>query len=108
LLEGSYRRIEIHPECFVDIRYPWGIGNPNRVDTEASNLLWSKEQIVDRYRVQMAMMRTRILLVTFSAAVPPAQRNAGSYPTNFYAVIDSDEDVADMLLMVLAFRGIRP
>jgi hypothetical protein len=95
----------------LDIRYAWGFGNPNRVDTEAANLLWSREQVVDRYRVQTAMTRNRTLLVTFSAAGPGGpvgQLPGGGQPTNFYAAIDSDEDVADMLLMVLAFRGARP
>jgi hypothetical protein len=42
-------------------------------------------------------------LVTFSPLDPSDEHRI--LRTNFYALTDSDEDVADMLLMVLAFKG---
>ena len=93
----------------LDIRYDWGFGVRNRVNAESGNLLWSREQVVERKRVQIAMTRNRVLLVTFSPVEAAGETGRSSESsTNFYAVTDADEDIADMLLMVLAFKGARP
>jgi hypothetical protein len=54
------------------------------------------------------MTRNRTLLVTFSPADAAGDTNRNFLPTNFYAVTDSEEDIADMLLIVLAFNGAKP
>jgi len=106
-LDSIHGRIWIDQK--LDIRYDWGSGVRNRVNAESGSLLWSREQVVERNRVQIAMTRNRVLLVTFSPAEAAGDngRSSGS-STNFYAVTDADEDIADMLLMVLAFKGVRP
>jgi hypothetical protein len=70
-----------------------GWGNlVNNVLKDKDNLLWSREQVIDGRIVQLAMTKDRTLNVTF-----PETR------ANFYGTARSEEDVADMLLMVLSY-----
>ena len=64
-----------------------------------------KEQTVGANRVQIKMSDKRILTVTFSAMTPvPRGGPSGVLPANFYATVNSDEDIVDMLAMVLPYR----
>jgi hypothetical protein len=56
------------------------------------NLLWSKEQIVEGHTVQLALTKDRMLYATFPQS-----------SANFFGKVKTDEDVADMLLMVLTY-----
>jgi len=81
----------------LEIRYEGGMGAGNRVDRNSSNLAWSREHTTDTRRVQVAMTKDRVLLITFS----PMPRGP---MLNFYATVRSEEDIADALLMVLGNR----
>ena len=83
----------------LEIRYESGMGAGNRVEQNTSNLIWSREHTTSTNRVQIGMTRDRALLVTFSPL--PGFRMP---MLNFYATTRSEEDIADALLMVLAYR----
>lgn len=74
-------------------RYDIGKGAGNAVKgLKKDEILWSKEQIVDGCSIQLALAKDRMLYVTF-----PTEG------ANFYGKAKSDEEIADMLLMVLTF-----
>src|SRR5262249_42950133 len=53
--------------------------------------LWHKEQTVAGRKIDLAMTKDRVLYVTVAG------------PSNFYATVKNDEDIADLLLMVLSY-----
>ena len=66
-------------------------GNAAKAQDKAS-LLWHKEQDVNGRSVQLAFTKDRMLFVTFPETF-----------ANFVGKAKSDEDLADMLLMVLTY-----
>ena len=83
----------------LEIRYEGGIGAGNRVDRNSSNLAWSREQTTATNRIQVAMTKDRVLLITFSPL--PTVRSS---MLKFYATVRNEEDIADTLLMVMGYR----
>ncbi|WP_020472657.1 hypothetical protein [Zavarzinella formosa] len=61
---------------------------------DKDTLLWRKEQVIDGQTVRVALTKDRMLYVTFT------QTHA-----NFYGKAKSDDEVADMLLMVLTYAN---
>ncbi|HET8645888.1 MAG TPA: hypothetical protein VFO85_10385, partial [Vicinamibacteria bacterium] len=60
-----------------------------------------KEQTVGGQPLQLLLIKDRTLYVTF----PEAKTGVLGGPANFKASVKSDEDLADVLLMVLTFRS---
>jgi hypothetical protein len=87
----------------LSISYQIGGQAGNRV-TGNPNLQWSKEQTVAGNRVQIGMTRDRMLIVVFSSLAPPQGGPSSVLPANFYATVNSDEDIADMLFMVMTYN----
>jgi hypothetical protein len=82
----------------LEIRYEGGLGAGYRV-SNASNLAWSREHTTGTSRVQVGLTKDRVFLVTFS----PLPTTKGPR-LDFYATVRGEEDIADMLLMVMAYR----
>jgi hypothetical protein len=73
----------------------YDIGRPagNHVKNWAkNNALWTKEQVIAGNKVQMALTNKKRLIVTFPDTY-----------ANFYGDVNSEGDLADMLLMVLTY-----
>jgi hypothetical protein len=84
---------KIWKEGGILIRYDIGRGAGNAVNgLKKENLLWSKEQVVNESPVLIALTKDRMLYVTFPKT-----------SANFYGKAGSEEDVADMLLMILNY-----
>lgn len=93
-LQGIDTRVgRIWKEGGLAIDYDIGrlAGNAAKSQDQAS-LRWSKEQVVDGRAVQFAFTKDRKLFVTFPQSF-----------ANFSASVRSEEDLADMLLMVLTY-----
>jgi hypothetical protein len=86
----------------LSISYQAGGLAGNRVNGNP-NLLWSKEMMVRGNRVQIGMTRDRMLIVVFSSPTPPPGVPGSALPANFFATATTDEDIADMLLMVMTY-----
>jgi hypothetical protein len=68
--------------------------------------LWSKELTADKgTRIQVQLSRDRRLIVRFLRA-PDSQARLGSgdLPAYFSAQVETEEDIAEMLMMVLTFK----
>ena len=91
---GKDTRIgKIWNEAGLTLRYDIGRGAGNMVKgQEKTNVLWSKEQVVDGHPVHLALTKDRMLFVTFPET-----------SANFYAKTKSDEEVVEILLMVLTY-----
>jgi hypothetical protein len=94
-LQGIDTRVgKIWKEGGFTVEYDIGKLAGNAVKgQEKSTLLWRKDQVVDGREVEVALTKDRVLYVTFPQ---------GS--ANFFGKVKSDEDMADMLLMVLTYR----
>jgi hypothetical protein len=73
------------------------------------NLLWTREQIVGGARVEVAFTRERKLIVTFAGEGSNGARSVRKgdvwvLPANFSAVVNRDEDIADVLLMLMTYK----
>ena len=87
----------IWKEGGADITYDIGCGAGNRADLRyKSEYDWHKEQEIDGRKVMSAYTKTGYLIVVFTAA-----------EANFVGKVKTNEDVADVLLMGLSFRGAR-
>jgi hypothetical protein len=86
----------------LSISYQAGGLSGNRINGNP-NLLWSKETTVRGNRVQIGMTRDRMLIVVFSALAPPPGVPGSALPANFYATVNSEEDIADMMFMVMTY-----
>jgi hypothetical protein len=67
---------------------------------------WSKEQIIRGMRVVTVLTTDRRLIVTFSAlptGLGKGRPGGWDQPANFTAKVNSDEDIADMLLMIMTY-----
>jgi len=74
--------------------------------TSTKKATWSKEQTIRGMRVVTVLTTDRRLIVTFSALPPgPGRSSQGVWglPANFSAKVNSDEDIADMLLMIMTY-----
>ena len=69
--------------------------------TKKDSIRWYKEQTVGGQPVQLLLTKDRTLYAT----VPEAKTGVMGGPANFKASPKSDEDLADVLLMVLTFRA---
>ena len=87
----------------LSISYQAGGLAGNRVNGNP-NLLWSKEMTVRGNRVQIGMTRDRMLIVVLSSPTPPPEVPGSALPANFYATVNTEEDIADMLLMVMTYN----
>jgi hypothetical protein len=93
-LQGIDTRVgKISKEGGLAIEYDIGrlAGNYAKGQDKAG-LLWFKEQVVGGRSVQLAFTKDRTLIVTFPET-----------HANFSGKTKSDEDLADMLLMVLSY-----
>jgi hypothetical protein len=77
----------------LTIQYDIGRLAGNHVKAQEKDKgLWYKEQVLAGHPVQLALTKDRTLYVTFPEAT-----------ANFYGRARSDEEMADMLLMVLTY-----
>jgi hypothetical protein len=86
----------------LSIRYDIGALAGNQISNNP-NLQWSREQMVSGKRMQVGMTKNRLLIIVFSAPVAAAPAISRDSPANFYATVTSDEDIADMILMVMTY-----
>jgi hypothetical protein len=96
------RNGRIFKEQGLSISYQAGGLAGNRINGNP-NLLWSKETTVRGNRVQVGMTRDRMLIVVFSSLAPAPGVPGTALPANFFATVNTDEDIADMLLMVMTY-----
>jgi hypothetical protein len=86
----------------LSIEYDIGGLAPDRIDP-SPNLQWLKEQIVLGKRVQMGLTKGRLLMVVFSSAGVTSRGRSGPNAA-FSGTVNSDEDIADMMFMVMTYR----
>ena len=93
-MQGKDTRVgKVWKEGGLSFRYDIGRGAGNQVKALAKeDMLWYKEQVVDGRPVQLALTKDRMLYVTFPQSA-----------ANFYGTAKSEEEIADMLLMVLTY-----
>jgi len=84
----------------LEIHYSTGTGSGHRVDREVLNEVWSKHNTVGPNIVQIAMTKDRVLLAT----ITPVDESRRFSRINFWSSVHSDEDIAEMLLMVMAYK----
>ncbi|HET9216150.1 MAG TPA: hypothetical protein VFR18_04175 [Terriglobia bacterium] len=74
--------------------------------TSGKKPAWSKEQTMRGMRVVTVLTTDRWLIVTFSSLPPGLGRSSQgvwALPANFSAKVNSDEDIADMLSMIMTY-----
>ncbi|MCE9528602.1 MAG: hypothetical protein K8R36_21365 [Planctomycetales bacterium] len=93
-LQGKDTRVgEISKEGGLSIKYDIGRLAGNYAKSRAKEeTLWRKEQVLGGRPVHLAFAKDRTLYITLPEA------NA-----NFYATTKSEEEIADILLMVLSY-----
>ncbi|HEX8197297.1 MAG TPA: hypothetical protein VF571_13980 [Pyrinomonadaceae bacterium] len=84
----------IKKEGRLDIKYDIGILAGEYVDRcrRDNTCVWYKEQQLDAGLVKVALRSDRIIVATFPRTM-----------ANFYAKVETEEDIADFLLMILTF-----
>jgi hypothetical protein len=82
----------------MEIHYDIGplAGNYAKREKEKKDgkLLWHKEQTVGTRKMDVSLTKDRVLFVTLDG------------PVNFYATVKSDEDMADLLLMIASYSDL--
>ncbi|MFN0016759.1 MAG: hypothetical protein ACKVP0_00785 [Pirellulaceae bacterium] len=93
-LQGKDTRVgEISKEGGLSIHYDIGRLPGNYAKSQAKEeTLWHKELVIGGRQVQLTFAKNKTLYVTMP------ESNA-----NFYATAKSEEDIADILLMVLSY-----
>ena len=76
----------------LTIQYDIGELAGNYAAQRKSDAAWFKEQVIDGRTVQVALSKDRQLTVTFTKG-----------PANFVATLKSDEDLAEVLLMLCTY-----
>ncbi len=66
-------------------------------EKEKEKILWSKDQLIAGHPVKIVLTKDRTLYITFPDST-----------ANFFAKIRSDEDLADMMLMILTYEPPTP
>ena len=98
----------IWKEGGLSISYTLGASPGKALDLSPRNVLWTKEQVLRGHQIRVSLTQDQKLAVVFPPKFRPVSPNTAEVFTGtsayFYADVKSDEDVADMLLMVLAYE----
>lgn len=76
----------------LTIQYDIGVLAGNYAEKQKEEAAWFKEQVINGQAVQVAFMKDKQLTVTFTNG-----------PANFFVTIKSEEDMADVLLMLSTY-----
>ena len=71
-----------------------GFAGEKVISSEKENLLWYKEQTLNKQLVRIAFTKKRELVATFPASA-----------ANFWCQINSEEDFAEALLIILSYQA---
>ncbi|HUQ32208.1 MAG TPA: hypothetical protein VM095_08805 [Pyrinomonadaceae bacterium] len=87
---------KIWKEGGLEIKYDIGFLAGDYADPKhRENFLWYKEQLIEGRRVHCALYKSNSLVVSFPDS-----------SANFTAKVNSQEDIAEMLLMILTYRPV--
>ena len=97
---------EITNEDSLTIRYDIGELAGNYATGRPNERVWLQSQDQGDRTLDIALRANQTLVVTFTRTFTrtPGGREQKSY-ANFYAEVQDDEDIAEMLMMVLAYSG---
>jgi hypothetical protein len=87
---------KISREDGLTIQYDIGTLAGNYAMAQKDEAVWFKEHVINGQTVQMAFSKSKELTVTFTNG-----------PANFFATVKSEEDLADVLLMLATYSPSR-
>ena len=76
----------------LSIEYDIGESAGDYAESQKADAAWFKQQVINGQAVQVAFKKDKQLIVTFTNG-----------PANFFATIKSEEDMADVLLMLSTY-----
>jgi hypothetical protein len=85
----------------LEIRYDIGMLAGNYAEgKDKTARVWTRQQVVGNRRVTIVKSKDGKVFVSFASDKDDAR---GGYPANFYATIQNDEELADLLLTALTY-----